>query len=112
MLFQYRLDYACSLPLTFAHFYAATPFPGSDFYEEAVQMGWLDTELEGVNMDECCINTELLDSVTVNRYIQKAYKTFYRRPGILMRGLFIPSGPKEFLNLLKSGYQFYRGMQG
>lgn len=109
---QKTIDYACSLPLTFAHFYAATPFPGSEFYDEAVQMGWLDPKLEGFNQEECCIDTELLESATVNSYKQKAYKAFYRRPRIIMRGLFIPSGPKEMLNLLKSGYRFYRGLNG
>jgi radical SAM superfamily enzyme YgiQ (UPF0313 family) len=109
---QKTIDYACSLPLTFAHFYAATPFPGSVFYDEAVQNGWLDLELEGVNQNECVVNTEFLDAGTVNRYIRKAYRTFYLRPVIVKRGLFIPSGPKEFLNLLKIGYRFYRGLKG
>ncbi len=110
---QKTIDYACSLPLTFAHFYAATPFPGSLFYDEAVQMGWLkESDLEGFNQDSSVINTDLLDSGTVNRYIEKAYKAFYFRPVTLRRGLAIPSGPREFLNLIKTGCQFYRGMKG
>ncbi len=69
-------------------------------------------EIEGVTQEECVINTELLDAGTVNRYKRKAYRTFYLRPGIVKRGLLIPSGPKEFLNLLKIGYRFYRGLKG
>lgn len=110
---QRTIDYACSLPLTFAHFYAATPFPGSVLFDEAIQAEWLEnSDLEGANQGKSIITTDLLDSATVDLFIQKAYRSFYFRPGTVRRALSIPSGPGEFLNLLKAGFLFYRGMKG
>jgi len=109
---QKTIDYACSLPLTFAHFYAATPFPGSTLYEEALKSGWLEAlEPEKVNQDKCCLHTENLDAETVNSFIHKAYRSFYLRPQTAWRGLMIPSSPREFLNLATFGWKFYSALR-
>ena len=109
---QKTIDYACSLPLTFAHFYAATPFPGSALYDEAVQSGWLKETYPGTfHQDESCLCTDFLEAETVNKYIKAAYRTFYLRPKIVWRGLSIPSRPREYFNLLGLGFQFYRSVR-
>ncbi len=110
---QKTIDYACSLPLTFAHFYAATPFPGSTLFDETIQAERLENpDLEGANQGKATISTDMLDADTVDLFIKKAYRSFYFRPEVVRRGLRIPSGPGEFLNLLKTGFQFYRSMKG
>jgi len=77
-------NFALSLPLDIAQFYAAAPFPGTPFYDEAVQKKWLDSS--------CCSsqsssNLQLpgLTPEAVNKAKQKAYFRFYARPRTLFR---------------------------
>lgn len=80
------IDLACSLPLHFAHFYAATPFPGSQLYTEAVQNEWLvRNEWKYFSQDIVNIKTETLTPETVYDYISFAYRKFYFRLIVMLR---------------------------
>jgi len=104
------IDFACSLPLTFAHFYAAVPFPGAPLYQEALQHGWIrDPSWESMNQDFSALDTPELRAAVVNKHISLAYRRFYRRPVIWLRMLRIPSGIREYLNLCRIGLTFMRG---
>jgi radical SAM superfamily enzyme YgiQ (UPF0313 family) len=103
---QKTIDLACSLPLTFAHFYAAVPFPGSELYEEAIKNCWIRNDnLHG--QDSACIHTDILDTATVDRYIKKAYRAFYFRPGTTLRVLKIPRSLRELAEIVRMGLRFY-----
>ena len=106
---QDTIDFACSLPLTFAHFYAAVPFPGSQLYTEAIKNKWIkrDNKWSQLNQNFSELSTKTLDPQTVNDYIKRAYKKFYFRPKVLIGGLKIPQSPREFFNLIKLGISFY-----
>jgi len=104
---QATIDYACSMPLTFALFYAAVPFPGSQLYEEARCKGWVSgTEYREYNQDLACIRNGSLDPDVVSRFIRKAYRSFYLRPAIAWRLFRIPQSMKEFLRLGREGVDF------
>lgn len=104
---QATIDFASSLPLTFAHFYAAVPFPGSELYNLALENAWCAPGAwESFNQDNACITTQTLHSRTVDEYIAKAYKAFYLRPVIFLRVLKIPKNIFEFANILKLGWRF------
>lgn len=109
---QRTLDFACSLPITFAHFYAATPFPGSVLYEEAIEKQWLRIpDPSKIHQDSSCLETPHLNPSTVTLFIRKAYRAFYLRPQTILRGLNLAKKPKEYLNLIRLGFCFYRELR-
>jgi radical SAM superfamily enzyme YgiQ (UPF0313 family) len=104
---QQTIDFACSLPLTFAHFYAAVPFPGAPLYDMAVAEGWCAADAwEKFTQDSASLTTNLLRPEIINQYIGSAYKAFYLRPRIWRRILAIPQSISEFINLASIGWSF------
>jgi anaerobic magnesium-protoporphyrin IX monomethyl ester cyclase len=104
---QATIDYACSLPLTFAHFYSCVPFPGSRLHDEARAEGWLiNLTSEGFSQDEACLDAGVLSPVTVNEFIRKAYRKFYLRPQIVGRILRIARSANEFVRIVGIGVRF------
>lgn len=101
------LNLALDIPLTFAHFYAASPFPGSELYTEAVENNWMiKDDFNKVSQDEYILNTGKLDPETVYSGISHAYRKFYLRPIIVWRILRIAETPGEFLNIVRIGVRF------
>lgn len=103
-------EYACSLPLTFAHFYACVPFPGTPLYHQAKENSWIAGDItKSFNQDYAGLNgDDIISPETVQRYIRKAYRKFYLRPVTITRGLRIPQNFKEHVNLFQLGFQFYK----
>ncbi|MFH1619840.1 MAG: radical SAM protein [bacterium] len=103
------INLALSLPITFAHFYAAVPFPGAKLYEEAVHNGWIEpSRWDRLNQDMPAITTDRLNPHLAGRYIRRAYRKFYFRPATALRILRIPNGIKEFWKLFLIGIGFLR----
>jgi len=102
--------FAASLPLTFAHFYTASPFPGSPLYEEMRDRCDLDEKWEQISQDKYLFNQEGLDSTMLNRQVRRAYRTFYLRPGRVAKILKLAQTPAEKWNLFKSGVGFIRDL--
>lgn len=99
---------ACSLPLTFAHFYSATPFPGSYLYEEAVRQNWLVNPDWGQTVQNLAnLKTDYLKPETVNEYLSLAYKKFYLRPTTIWRIAKIAKNVPEFYQTIKLGLAFF-----
>jgi anaerobic magnesium-protoporphyrin IX monomethyl ester cyclase len=105
---EQTINFAAGLPLTFAHFYAASPFPGSELYEEALRNNWIiekdfgKTCQASYNLKTADLNPEI-----VYRHISKAYKKFYLRPIIFWRILTIAKTPREFFNIVRLGFKFF-----
>jgi len=105
---QKTIDYACSLPLTFAHFYACVPFPGAPLYDESLKNGWFSREAwELLTQDSASLRTQSLDATTVDAFIGKAYKAFYTRPIIFARMLKLPKTFAELVELFRLGWRFF-----
>lgn len=103
------INYALSLPLTFAHFYAATPFPGSQLYKEAIQNNWLrNSNWRDINQSIPILVTPYLSPSTVKNYINQAYRKFYLRPITFWRIGKIARNPFQLFNILKSGIKLCR----
>lgn len=101
------INFAISLPLTFAHFYAATPFPGSELYKEALEKKWFGKDdWTKVSQDIPSLKTAQLDPLVVKSYIAKAYKKFYLRPAAVWRIVKIAKNPQEFFSVAKIGLKF------
>jgi anaerobic magnesium-protoporphyrin IX monomethyl ester cyclase len=99
------ISLASSMPLTFAHFYAAVPFPGSELYEDALKNGWMEQgQWSGINQDIPILKTPKLPTDLVASYIRKAYKKFYLRPETIMRILRIPHSPREYWGMAQLGW--------
>ncbi len=101
------ITFAASLPLTFAHFYAATPFPGSDLYEEAVKNKLFDTNNWGsVTLEAASLNSDEFDTIKTKQLIDKAYKKFYSRPSVWYRIMNVPGSFNEYCALFSTGVKF------
>ena len=97
-------DFALRLPLTFAHFYTAVPFPGSTLYKEALMNNWIiDNSWLAFDQSKANMKTKLLNPEVVEEYILKSYRQFYLRPVIIKRILSVAKSPSELLNILKLG---------
>lgn len=109
---QKTIDLACSLPLTFAHFYAMVPFPGAPLYNESIEKGWLEAGCwDGLTQDSASLKTATLDPATVDLFIRKAYRFFYLDPRVFFRIYKVPKSFREIVELTKLGFRFYRELR-
>jgi anaerobic magnesium-protoporphyrin IX monomethyl ester cyclase len=83
------LALALSLPLDIAQFYAATPFPGTALYDDALREGWLKEAGKGGAFAQNSAVMELpgLPAARVNAFRREAYRRFYLRPRAATRVL-------------------------
>ena len=104
------ISYAASLPLTFAHFYTATPFPGSPLYQAMRERYKLDQRWKHISQDQYLFNQEGLDSSVLERQVRRAYRTFYLHPGRMLKILKLAQTPTEKWHLFKTGTGFIRDL--
>ncbi|MBN2437314.1 MAG: radical SAM protein [Deltaproteobacteria bacterium] len=83
------LTLALSLPLDIAQFYAATPFPGTALYDDALREGWLNGAGKGGAFAQNSAVMELpgLPAARVDAFRREAYRRFYLRPRAAARVL-------------------------
>lgn len=95
------LEFAKSLPLDFAEFYIATPFPGSELYESIKEKIPLTWDAIGYDKDPYGIDIDL------RKVKKQGYREFYLRPSqmISMARAF---GSRSFPYLAMSGFRFLR----
>jgi radical SAM superfamily enzyme YgiQ (UPF0313 family) len=77
----------CSLPVDYAQFYAAVPFPGTALYDQACEKGWIRLEYRDWKYFEqsfCILDGDHLSAAQVGRLREEAYRAFYFRPRFLM----------------------------
>jgi len=79
---QQTINLAKSLPITFAIFHTASPYPGTEFYKEVKERGWLVSEKwEDIDQGTTIpINYPQLSAQEINKGIKTAYRAFYLRP--------------------------------
>jgi anaerobic magnesium-protoporphyrin IX monomethyl ester cyclase len=105
----------CSLPVDYAQFYAAAPFPGTELYRQALENGWIDQEernWKNFEQGSQILTIEGLSAGAVNEARNRAFERFYFRPVVLWRVFrsFIREGRpamlmrlgKEFLSWMRS----------
>ena len=77
------IEFAKSLPLTLALFHIAVPYPGTPFYYEAVQNGWINaTRWEDLDMDRSTVlNYPHLAAEDLEYHAKRAFREWALRPG-------------------------------
>jgi len=84
-----------------------TPFPGTQFYEEAKAKGLLEKDYNFSSYDAYCIGdrpvlrTEAMSSEDLARAHKKIYRQFYLRPSLWLRTLWGVRSLNQFVDLLK-----------
>lgn len=76
------IAFACGLPVQFAQFYAAAPWPGSRLYAQARGEGRMAPEdaWRGLSQEDARISVCELPAHEVQAFVAAAYRRFYRRP--------------------------------
>jgi anaerobic magnesium-protoporphyrin IX monomethyl ester cyclase len=84
---QDTIDFACSLPLDYAKFDITIPLPGTELYhvwkDRLKTTNWADYNFH--NPARNLYDHPTLEWDTVDRYVRRAYRRFYSRPGYLLR---------------------------
>lgn len=98
------IDLAKKLPITFAIFHTAAPYPGTEFYEEVKEKGWLVSEKwedinQGTNIP---ISYPRLPAEEINKSIRKAYRAFYLRPKAIWRILISLRNIKDLKGIIQA----------
>ena len=97
-----------SLPLDFAQFYCAVPFPGSALYEEARLNGWINTtDWARFEQNYSVLDTPWLAAQRVMELRNLAFREFYLRPLAVKRALAHIRGIRVALNMAKMLYDFW-----
>lgn len=84
------IHFSKSLPLDYAYFYYATPFPGTELFTKAKQNNWLISE----NWDEyehgrrALLLYPNLPLKILSRSVRRAYLSFYFRPKWILKQIF------------------------
>lgn len=85
---QRTIDFAKKLSPDFASFNIATPYPGTYFREWAIDNNYLnDTRYEALDSTAYILRTPDLPAGTVERYCNKAFRSFYYSPRYILRRL-------------------------
>ena len=93
------VEFAKKLPLNFAEFYIATPFPGSELYEEVKNT--LSLTWEGIGYDK----DPYRGKINLRKFKKSGYQSFYLRP-LKMIELAKMFGIKRLPYLAVSGLRF------
>ncbi len=80
------IAFAKSLPLTLALFHIAVPYPGTPFYYEAVENGWINaSRWEDFDMDvSTALNYPDLSAEELENHAKRAFREWALRPGPAM----------------------------
>ena len=104
------LRFACRVDPDYVNFHIATPFPGTDLYEEARQRGWLrsdnwdDYEEEG----SAVLQVGELKPADLEREQRRAMRAFYLRPRRLVRELARLRSWDDFAAKARAGWRMLR----
>jgi len=102
------------LPLDIALFHIAVPYPGTDFYDEAVANGWLRMRRwEDFDMDEhTVLEYPHLSAEQVEKAARRAMRELAMRPGPILTYLKGLNSLRTLKSFFSIGWQQLRWMQG
>lgn len=102
---QNTIKFSCKLPIDYAYFYTATPFPGTRFFEEAQKNGWLKSLdwSRYFHGESDVIEYENLSSEDISKAVRKAYKCFYIRPTKILNYIRDLRTPKMIPRYIRAG---------
>ncbi len=99
--------FALSLPLDYANFYPAVPYPGTAFYAKSVSNGYLHSDSwDKMEYSSYIIKTKDLNETIVKKAISHAYLSFYLRPQFIFRHIRNIGLKNFFTGSVKYGLKF------
>ncbi len=99
--------FALSLPLDYANFYPAVPYPGTAFYNKCVSDGSLyHNSWNKMEYSSYIIRTNDLNEKRVKKAISHAYLSFYLSPRFIFRHIRNIGPINFFLGSIKYGAKF------
>lgn len=94
--------FACSLDIDYAQFYCASPWPGSEFYQQAKEHKWLASDnWDDFEQDRSVVNYPELSAQEITKFRNWATRRFYLRPKIIWRTMRRMKSPEELMNFLR-----------
>jgi radical SAM superfamily enzyme YgiQ (UPF0313 family) len=111
---QQTIDISKKLPLDIALFHIATPYPGTPFYYESVQNGWIDMQRwEDYDMySHTVLNYPHLSSKDLEYWAKRAAREWSLRPGPIKTFLKAAANPDTLGQLWQIGTNHIRWMGG
>lgn len=111
---QQTITLSKSIPVDIALFHIATPYPGTPFYYEAVQNGWINMEQwEDYDMyNHTVLNYPHLSSKDLEYWARRAAREWSLRPGPMMTFLKGASNPDTLGQLWQIGVNHLKWMGG
>jgi radical SAM superfamily enzyme YgiQ (UPF0313 family) len=102
------------IPVDIALFHIATPYPGTPFYYEAVQNGWIQMDRwEDYDMyNHTVLNYPHLSSQDLERWARRAAREWSLRPGPMLTFLKGAANPDTLGQLWKIGVNHLKWMSG
>lgn len=101
------IDFAKNLKLNFAQFYIATPFPGTQFYKEALKNKWFkEGNWAKVEQGTASISYPHFSAKEISKWKKKAYTSFYLRP-YAVYSLLSSVSPKTLFQMPKNALAFF-----
>jgi radical SAM superfamily enzyme YgiQ (UPF0313 family) len=102
---QRTIDYARSLRPDFASFNIATPYPGTYLRSWAIENGYLaNPSYEALDSSTYPLVTPGLPAGTVEKYVNKAFRSFYYRPNYILGRLSRIRDVGELRRVAESAY--------
>jgi radical SAM superfamily enzyme YgiQ (UPF0313 family) len=97
------LKFASQLPLSYAEFKIATPFPGTPLYEMAKENHWIDeTHIEDYTSYTPSMRiSEELDPEYLKAASNRAYKAFYTKPQRVISEISSPSFISSLVSIMR-----------
>ncbi len=93
----------------YAAFYPAVPYPGTPFYRECVNRGWVKTrDWSKYDYSHYVIENHVLRPEIVLPLKTKAYRKFYLRPKVIARDLKMLSSLDAFRQIKHWGYELLK----
>ena len=94
-------EFSRKLDLDYAQYYCASPWPGSRFYEEALNAGWLNSDnWDMFEQSNCILDYPDLPGERIMKIRDQMTRSFYFRPKIVWKTLKKIKSPAEFKNFI------------
>ena len=111
---QETIAYAIMLDLESIQVSLASPYPGTEFFEQCKREGWIksDAYIDDTGHQMCVINYPHLSNTEIFKAVEDFYSKFYFRPKYILRSIFkMIVNSDERRKLLKDGKQYLEYMR-
>ncbi len=105
------IRYACEIDPDMLQVSVAAPYPGTEFYKQAVDNNWLSPTdlLNSEGIQECVLNYPGLSPADITTSVGRFYRRFYTRPQVLYRiGRKMMRDPHERQRRFREGKEFWQ----